>query len=230
MIAAMPASHGWDTRHEAHQRNSGCFDMADHIGCGSCHGVCLAMSYTVRRVLPSEYSKYRTHLLALDKDSRYLRFGFAASDHIINRLCDTFEEKREEHVLFAVENSTLDFVAIGHVAITPDMELAFSVLQEYQGKGLGQKLMRRCIQWCRLNGHLTGCMVCLSRNATIRHMCKKHGIHMSSEDGETLGDIRLDDPSLNTVLNEASDMNQAVIDFITKRVRLPWAIQHKRRK
>ena len=187
------------------------------------------MSYTVRRVLSDELPKYRAHLLALDTDSKCLRFGYPIKDEMIHGFCDRIEKNPEQHQLFAVENSTLDFVAVGHVAISNlDMELAFSVLEEYQGKGLGQKLMKRSIQWCRLNGHLTGCMVCLSRNTTIKHMCVKHGIHIHTEDGETLGDISLDEPSMNTYLKEASDTNQAIMDYITKRVRLPWAIQHKR--
>lgn len=188
------------------------------------------MSYTVRKVLADELPKYRIHLLALDVDSRYLRFGYSISDEMINSFCDGIEKNSEHHQLFVVENSTLEFIATGHVAISPDMELAFSVLKDYQGKGLGQKLMKRCIQWCRLNGQLKGCMVCLSRNSTIKHMCVKHGIHIHSEGGETLGDIALDEPSVNTYFSEASDANQAVIDYIMKRVRLPWAIQHKRNK
>ena len=189
------------------------------------------MSYSVRKVLAVELPKYRAHLLALDVDSRYLRFGYPIKDEMIDSFCDGIEKNPEQHQLFCVENSTLDFVAIGHVAlIGSEMELAFSVLKEYQGKGLGQKLMRRSIQWCRINGHFTGCMICLSRNATIRHMCKKHGINMLSEEVETLGYISLDAPNINTVVSEVGDINQAVIDYITKRVRLPWAIQHKRSK
>jgi GNAT superfamily N-acetyltransferase len=186
--------------------------------------------YTVRILLAYEYGKYRIHLKALDYNSRYLRFGFTALDEMIDTLCDGFEKAPDEHVLFCVENSTLDVVAVGHVALGPNMELAFSVLKDYQGKGLGQKLMKRCIQWCRTKGILSGTMLCLSHNDRIKHMCIKHGIHIHTECGETQGDIKLDEADVFTHLDEATDRNLAAVDYFTKRARLPWAIEHKRKK
>ena len=44
----------------------------------------------VRRVLVSEYPKYRKHLKALDTESKYLRFGHPIRDEMIDQLCDQF--------------------------------------------------------------------------------------------------------------------------------------------
>jgi GNAT superfamily N-acetyltransferase len=177
------------------------------------------MPYTiVRRVLPHEYPKYRTHLKALDEASKYLRFGYHVHDEMIDQLCNRFEAEPEKNILFAIENDNLDFVAVGHIALQEEMELAFSVLKEYQGQGMGNYLFKRVIRWCRIHGKLKGCMVCLSTNSVIKHLCTKYGIHMQNEYGETMADIELDSPSITTYITEATDSNLAVMDYLGKRM------------
>lgn len=172
---------------------------------------------SVRRVLPHEYPKYRQHLKALDAESKTLRFGYPVTDYVIDQLCDQIEEDHSNHVLFAIENRKLEFIAIGHIAVEQGMELAFSVLKKHQGKGFGNLLMRRCIQYCRTHGILKGCMVCLSSNATIRHLCKKYGISLENDQGETLASIELSPASMDTYISEAIDDNLSALDYITKR-------------
>lgn len=175
---------------------------------------------TVRRVLAHEYPKYRKHLKALDRESKTLRFANPLSDDVIDTLCDKWEEDHEHNILFCIENDDLDFIAVAHIAIDEkgDMELAFSVLKGYQGQGMGNHLMKRAIQWCRTHNFLHGSMVCLSSNSTIKHLCTKYGIRMTNEFGETLADIELDHPSLNTFVEEAKSSNLAVMDYWGKRV------------
>ena len=183
------------------------------------------MAYsTVRRVLPHEYSKYRKHLHKLDEASKYLRFGYHIRDEMINQLCDRFESNPDKHVLFCIENDDLDFIAVGHVSLEGEMELAFSVLKGYQGQGMGNALMKRIIQWCRTHSKLKGSMVCLTSNGAIKHLCLKHGIHIHSEHGETQADIELDSPNITTYVDEATDRNLAVIDYVGKRMNKPWTI------
>ena len=180
------------------------------------------MSHIVRRVLFNEYEKYRTHLKALDAESRHLRFGFTVKDEILDKLCVGFEADHEHHILFCIENDALEFIAVGHIATTDGMELAFSVLKEHQSQGMGDSLMKRCIQWCRTHNILKGCMVCLSHNKAIRHLCTKHGIHFHTEHGETEANIELDAPGFDTFINEGMDSNFAVLDYMGKLNRLPW--------
>jgi len=180
------------------------------------------MGHIVRRVQDNEYSKYRKHLISLDAASRHLRFGFTVNDDTLNKLCDSWEADHPHHILFCVENSNLEFVAVGHIAITDGMELAFSVLKETQGTGMGDALMKRCIQWCRVNNKLSGCMVCLSHNRAIRHLCTKHGIHFTSEHGESEANITLDSPNMTTYVSEVADSNIGAFDYLVKRTRLPW--------
>jgi hypothetical protein len=172
----------------------------------------------VRRVLSHEYPKYRTHLKSLDAESRTLRFGHALADEVLDGLCDQFEANTKQHVLFCIENNELEFVAVAHIALCEEMELAFSVLKDYQGQGMGNLLFRRAIQWCRINNQLKGCMICLTHNQAIKHLCIKYGIKLQSSQGETMADIELDSPSITTYVSEQVDNNLAVMDYLGKRM------------
>ena len=173
----------------------------------------------VRRVLPHEYGKYKTHLQALDAQSKHLRFGTVLSDSIIEKFCDRLDPYK--HILFCVEDTELNFIGVGHISLENGMELAFSVFKEHQGRGLGSSLMKRCIQWCRTNNILKGCMVCLPHNRVIKHLCSKHGIHLSTEQGETTAAVSLDKPSIDTYVSEGVASNLAIIDYAVKRT---WSL------
>ena len=174
---------------------------------------------TIRRVLQGEYSKYRDHLKALDAESRTLRFANPVSDLVIDNFCDGVEAKYYNHILFAIEDSDLNFIAVGHIALEEDrkMELAFSVHKDYQGQGLGNRLMARCIQWCRIHGYLDGCMVCLRSNSKIRHLCRKYGITVENECDEALADIKLPPANVITYIDESLDTQLGVLDYWSKR-------------
>ena len=177
--------------------------------------------YQVRRMLPTEFPKLVRHLKNLDEASKVLRFGYHVTDAVIDTLCAGFKKAQHKHIFFVIENDNLEFVAVGQVATEKDMELAFSVLKQHQGQGMGDALMRRCIQHCRVIGKLKGCMLCLTSNAAIRHLCKKHGIKLTTKMGETLADIELDHPSFATYFNEGLSMNLGALDYLSKHPTLP---------
>lgn len=185
------------------------------------------MTYIVRKVLANEYPKYTAHLKALDPESRMLRFGFCIKDDSLDNLCKTFEVNTKDHILFCVENNELDFIAIGHIALGNEMELAFSVLKEYQGQGLGDKLMKRCIRYCRTRKILKGNMVCLSYNTAIKHLCTKNQIQFHNDHGETEANIHFDEPRISTYIDEGLAVHAGMTDYAGKRAMLPWTIMSK---
>jgi GNAT superfamily N-acetyltransferase len=140
---------------------------------------------------------------------------------VIDRLCDKFEADASKHVLFVIENRKLEFVAIGHIALDGSMELAFSVLKRHQGHGFGNLLMQRCIQYCRTHGILEGCMVFVSTNSAIRHLCNKHGISIKNDHGESLAEIKFDPAGIDTFIGETIDNNMSALDWVSKRALLP---------
>jgi GNAT superfamily N-acetyltransferase len=174
------------------------------------------MPHLVYKLQPLEYSKYRTHLLALDEESRYTRFGFMIKDETIEQLCDKFEANSKEHKIFVIENENLEVVAAGHIALEGgETELAFSVLKEYRKQGMGSSLMSRCIEWCQNRNIKGGCMVCLTSNVAIKRLASKHGV-LINEGGETLANITIPEPTPASVLHEVVDSSMARADHLGK--------------
>lgn len=174
------------------------------------------MPHLVYRLRPEEYHRYRTHLLALDDESRYTRFGIMVKDDIINQLCDRFEANPREHKIFVIEDEQLKVVAAGHIALEGgETELAFSVLNEYRQQGMGSSLMKRTIEWCQNRNIRGGCMVCLSTNIAIKKLASKHGV-LVNDGGETLANITIPEATATSVMHEVVDSNMARVDHLGK--------------
>ena len=172
--------------------------------------------YSVYRLRADEYSRYRKHLLALDNDSRYTRFGYMIKDEVIEQLCDRFETNSQDHKIFVIENEQLEVVAAGHIALEDNTtELAFSVLKEYRKQGMGDALMKRTIEWCQNRNIKGGCMVCLSTNAAIKALAKKHGV-LINQGGETLANIVIPQATPTSVMHEVVESNIARLDHLGK--------------
>lgn len=174
------------------------------------------MTHLVYRLRPSEYDRYRTHLLALDEESRYTRFGYPISNQLINQLCDKFNSNPKDHKIFVIEDEDLNVIAAGHISLEGgETELAFSVLKEYRKRGMGSALMSRCIEWCQNRNIKGGCMVCLSSNVAIKKLASKHGVLINAG-GETLANIGIPEPTASSVMHEVVDSNLARFDHLGK--------------
>lgn len=174
------------------------------------------MPHLVYKLQPQEYNRYRKHLLALDEESRYTRFGVMIKDEIIEQLCDKFQAKPQEHKIFVIEDADLNVIAAGHIALEGGQtELAFSVLSAYRKQGMGSSLMARTIEWCQNRNIKGGCMVCLSTNTAIKKLAAKHGI-LINDGGETFANISIPEATANSVIHEVIDSNMARVDHLGK--------------
>jgi GNAT superfamily N-acetyltransferase len=171
--------------------------------------------YTIYRLSAVEYKKYRTHLKQLDSESRYLRFGYAIKDEMIDQICDRIEQTPIKHRIFVIEDNDCQIIAAGHIALDSPVELAFSVLKDHQGQGMGSALMKRCIEWCQNRGIETGCMVCLSRNVAIKHIAKKHGV-LVEEAGDAEATLTIPKLNAGSVMHEIVEDNIAMFDHMGK--------------
>jgi GNAT superfamily N-acetyltransferase len=172
--------------------------------------------YTVYRLTHLEYTKYRQHLKKLDADSRYLRFGYAIKDEVIDIVCDRIERNPQKHKIFVIEDEDCAVIAAGHISLEDEpIELAFSVLKEYQGNGMGSALMQRCIEWCQNRSIKTGCMVCLSRNIAVKKLAQKHGI-LIEESGDSEATLTIPVSNTSSVISEITQDNLAMFDHMGK--------------
>lgn len=175
------------------------------------------MIYNIYKLPRSEFGRYRAHLLLLDLESRYLRFGFQIKDESINQLCDQWRLNLDEHKIFAIENDNMEIVAVAHISLTDDVpELAFSVFKEYQGQGMGDALMKRAIEYCQNKGIKQGSMVCLSTNSKIKRLARKNGVLVSSDGPDSYGEVEIPDPSPISYWHEYVEDNLGKLDHLGK--------------
>ncbi len=175
------------------------------------------MSYTIYKLPVTEFHRYRTHLLSLDEESRYMRFGFHIRSETINQLCEKWQLNPDKHKVFAIEDNNMEVVAVGHLSLedTP-AELAFSVFKEHQGKGMGDALMSRLVEYCQNRGIKLGCMVCLGSNDKIKHLARKHGILVKTEEGDSYGQVAIPSPTPLSIWHEYVEDNLAKLDHLGK--------------
>ena len=175
------------------------------------------MSFTIYKLPATEFDRYRTHLLCLDEESRYMRFGFHIKTETINQLCDKWKLNADKHKVFVIEDEDMNVVGVAHVSLEDETpELAFSVFKEYQGQGMGDALMKRAVEYCQNKGIKAGCMVCLMSNDKIKRLARKNGILVHSEDGDSYGVISIPDPTPLSVWHEYLEDNLAKMDHLGK--------------
>lgn len=173
--------------------------------------------HTIYKLGKPEFHRYKLHLLSLDEESRYMRFGYHIKTEQIQKLCDKWRENADKHVIFAIENSDLEVVGIAHISLEDEpAELAFSVLKDYQGQGMGDALMARAIEYCQNHGIKHGCMVCLGSNDKIKSLAQKHGILVKTEYGDATAKVAIPGPSPISIWHEAVNDSLARFDHLGK--------------
>src|SRR4051812_24041489 len=101
----------------------------------------------IRSLGPSHRQRIATHLMALDEQDRYLRFGYAANDDQIQRYVQSLDFDRDE--IFGIYNRKLELIAVAHLAFAQDpallacAEFGVSVLSKARGRGYGARLFDR---------------------------------------------------------------------------------------
>lgn len=126
---------------------------------------------------------YANHLKNLSESDRYTRFCYNITDENIDRFILSMLYNFEDHHLFtATRNDKI--VGFGHLAREGDnWELAVSVDGENQGQGVADRLMDFMIDWGKTRGVHSVFMHCITQNAKIQHLARKHGLRMVERDG-----------------------------------------------
>jgi GNAT superfamily N-acetyltransferase len=119
--------------------------------------------------------------------------------------------------VFVIENDNLEVIGVAHVSLEdPVPELAFSVLKEHQQKGMGDALMKRAIEYCQNKGIKHGCMVCLGVNDKIKRLARRNNVLVTTEDGDSHGDIVIPAPTPVSYWHEYFEDNMGKLDHLGK--------------
>jgi GNAT superfamily N-acetyltransferase len=179
----------------------------------------------IRRLWPTETTRFRDHLLRLDKESRRLRFAHAVSDSFIEDYASSMSEFGSlvyGHVVDGQVRGAAELRRLGD-AWGEEAEAAFSVEKPYQDQGVGTDLMGRVVRAARNRRIRRLYMSCLAENTKMQLIAKKHEAVLRFEYGEVIGEILPETPNYFSILQEAAEDRVgfmiAVLELQTRLVR-----------
>lgn len=174
----------------------------------------------IRSIGPNQRERIAVHLLSLDPQDRYLRFGYAASDEQIHRYVDSLDFERDE--IFGIFNRRLDVIAMAHLAFADApgraamAEFGVSVLTSARGRGYGSRLFERAAMHARNQGVDLMFIHALSENAAMLQIARKAGAKVERDGSESEAHLRLGQPTLDTHMAEIVEQQFAEMDYKLK--------------
>jgi RimJ/RimL family protein N-acetyltransferase len=175
----------------------------------------------VRSLAPRHRERILAHLLLLDERSRYLRFGYPASDAQIARYVDSIDFQRDE--AFGIFNRRLELVAMAHLAYRiddapggPTAEFGVSVLTSARRRGFGGRLFEHAMLHARNRGVQTLIIHALSENAAMLALARRFGATLDRQGPETDAQLRLPPDSFGSHLDQLLGDRAAEIDYSLK--------------
>lgn len=149
---------------------------------------------TIRQLRPSDLHRFAEHLLRLDEQSRRDRFNGLTDDDFLRSYADRcFHEGVT--VIGYVEGDRVLGAAELHERpeeLEPTAEIAFSVEQKIQHRGIGARLFRRLIAQARGLGYSRLQVTTHSSNLAMKALARRFKAKLSFELGETNGVIELE--------------------------------------
>lgn len=165
-----------------------------------------------RRLRRSDEEAYRAHLLRLDPVTRRGRFGLAVSDHFISGYAAaTMASDAVLHGYF--EDATLRGVAELHPLTgqeTPTAEAAFSVEDDWQGRGIGSALMERILSAACARKIERVIVTCQASNRTMRRLATAFSAELEILGDEVVGQMATPRPTAFTYAREAIEDSYGV--------------------
>ena len=173
--------------------------------------------------------RINAHLLALDRQDRYLRFGYAATDEQIARYVASLDFERDE--IFGIYNRKLVLVAMAHLAYAPVencdacAEFGVSVMKAARGRGYGARLFDRAAMHARNHKVSTLFIHALSENTAMLKIARNAGATVERDGSESEAYLRLAPATLDSRLTEIVEEQVALADYRIKvQAKLFWDI------
>ena len=150
-------------------------------------------------------SEIRTHLVNLDEQDRFMRFGYTIKDEHIDRYISSLNFERDD--IYGIFNTSMELAGLAHLALPKDKktgqaEFGVSVLKKYRGKGYGNKLFERAATHATNNSINQIYIQSLSENAPMLKIARRHGAIIHREGSETEAYVSLAKPSIDSHMSE----------------------------
>jgi GNAT superfamily N-acetyltransferase len=174
----------------------------------------------IRALSPRHKPRIQTHLLSLDAQDRYLRFGYPATDEQIERYVLGLNFDRDE--IFGVFNRRLELVAMAHLAYSVDpqwatcAEFGVSVSSRQRGKGLGAKLFQHAVMHARNQGVSLLFIHALSENVAMLKIARHAGARVERDGSESEAYLTVPAATLDSQVSGLFQDQMAEIDYQLK--------------
>ena len=164
------------------------------------------------------------HLLALEPQDRYLRFGYPASDEQIRKYALSIDFARDE--VLGIFNRRLQLIALAHLAYARPLpggderamaEFGVSVLPQSRSRGLGRRLFDAAGLHARNRGVDTLFIHALSENRPMLRIAAAAGAVVERDGGESAAYLRLPPESFGSQVEQALERHLGELDFQFKR-------------
>lgn len=174
------------------------------------------MQVTLKRLNPINRNQVLDHFLRLDKESRASRFLTPITDENMTIYVNKIDFKNG---IFGIFNEEFEIIGLGECVFFEEnkkltAEVAFTVEKEYQRNGLGNKLMKRVVQYANSRDIHELHMYCIRSNQAILHLAKKYNLIPQYEGTEISGIVKTPDvlPFFSTI-NEQFEDNIATFEL-----------------
>ena len=174
----------------------------------------------IRSLGPRHRSRIAVHLLALNVDDRYLRFGYPATDAQLSKYVDTLDFDRDE--LFGVFNRRLELIAMAHLAYatTPQQgakaamaEFGVSVSAHARGRGHGARLFDHATLHARNRNVETLFVHALSENTAMLRIARRAGAVVERDGSESEAWLKLPPDTVASQLEAVVEQHAAELDY-----------------
>lgn len=172
----------------------------------------------IRSLAERHRGRVQRHLLGLEAQDRYLRFGYAANDAQIGRYVDLLDFRRDE--VFGIFNRKLELIAMAHLAYMPETaterhmaEFGVSVSPKARGRGYGARLFDHAVLHAR-NRHIDTMIIhALSENAAMLKIARKAGATVVRDGSESEARLKLPSESVSSHFEELLEEQAAELDY-----------------
>ena len=173
------------------------------------------MNIHIRELSRLDRDALERHLLLLEREDRRLRFGASLNDAALRNYVAGIDFERD--ALFGVFDDDLHLVGAAHLARgDAHAELGLSVLAGHRSRGVGGALLARAHLRARNWGVRALFVHCLTENAAMMRLARRHGMQIGAHAGEADAWLRLPPADAASHFGEVFAQRVALFDYALK--------------
>lgn len=170
------------------------------------------MPGAIRQLRPSEEALFRDHLLRLDSASRRDRFNGVTDDQFVAAYASRCFHDGTTVIGYVVDGQVRGAAELHErpELVEPTGEIAFSVEQDYQHRGVGGQLFARLIESARGFGYERLLVTTHSQNEAMKTLARRFDAKLTFAASEAVGLIELAPEAALEAIGSTHDINTSM--------------------